>query len=179
MKTLVLSNIRFPEPHIESTLSTIIKKEEPETIVLDGDTTQCYWDYECPRVIDVLYVIRSIAPWAQVVYVQGDMDPHAVKCITAEPRYREEIIGTTMYITEAASVKYYILHGHQGDLDQLRRSIGAGPWDWVVLGQPKRLEIDKLARVIYVGGITREYPPDSRGYLVLTDSSHYIRSLKA
>ncbi len=94
-------------------------------------------------------------------------------------RYREEIIGTTMYITEAASVKYYILHGHQGDLDQLRRSIGAGPWDWVVLGQPKRLEVDKLARVIYVGGITREYPPESRGYLVLTDSSHYIRSLKA
>lgn len=177
MKILVISNIRFPEPHIESVLSNVIKKEEPETIVLNGDTTQCYWDYECPRVIDVLYVIRSIAPWAQLVYIQGDMDPHAIKCIMAEPRYREEIIGTTMYITDVSSAKYYIIHGHQGDIDQLRKSVGAGPWDWLVIGQHKRLEVDKLARVIYAGGITRDYPPEARGYVVITDSSHYTRSL--
>lgn|GEM_PF-252163 len=177
LKILVISNIRFPEPHIESVLSNVIKKEEPETIVLNGDTTQCYWDYECPRVIDVLYVIRSIAPWAQLVYIQGDMDPHAIKCIMAEPRYREEIIGTTMYIADVSSAKYYIIHGHQGDIDQLRKSVGAGPWDWLVIGQHKRLEVDKLARVIYAGGITKDYPPEARGYVVITDSSHYTRSL--
>ena len=128
---------------------------------------------------DVLYIIRSIAPWAQIVYIQGDMDPHAIKCITAEPRYREEIIGTTMYIAEAASVKYYIVHGHQGEIDQLRKSIGAGPWDWLIIGQYKRLEVDKLARVIYNGGITREFPPEARGYLVITDSNYYIKTLKS
>ncbi|MEM3863080.1 MAG: phosphoesterase, partial [Metallosphaera sp.] len=105
------------------------------------------------------------------------MDPHALKCIMAEPRYREEIIGTTMYIADASSIKYYIIHGHQGDIDQLRKTVGAGPWDWLVIGQHKRLEVDKLARVIYAGGITREFPPESRGYVVITDSSHYTRSL--
>jgi hypothetical protein len=82
-----------------------------------------------------------------------------------------------MYIADVSSVKYYILHGHQGDIDQLRRSVGAGPWDWIIVGQYKRLEMDKLARVIYVGGITREFPSEARGYLVITDSNHYLRSL--
>jgi predicted phosphodiesterase len=179
MKYLVMSNIRFPEPHIESILSTIIKREEPEVIILNGDTTQCYWDYECPRVIDILYVIRSIAPWAQIVYIQGDLDPHAIKCILAEPRYREEIIATTMYVAEAPSGKFYIIHGYQGDIDQLRKNMNVGPWDWLVIGQYKRLEIDKLARVIYVGGISREFPQEARGYLVITDSGFYIRQFKS
>lgn len=178
-KLLVMGNIRFPEPHIESVLSYIIKKEEPETIVLDGDTTQCYWDYECPRVIDVLYIIRSIAPWAQIVYIPGDMDPHANRCILAEPRYREEIITTNMYIAEVSSIKYFITHGHQSDVDQLRKSSGAGPWDWLVIGQYKRLEVDKLARIIYIGGVTKEFPPDVRGYLVITDSNYYLKNIKS
>ncbi|GGT97325.1 phosphoesterase [Sulfodiicoccus acidiphilus] len=177
MKILVMGNIRFPEPHVEGVLSSIIKKEEPDAILLNGDTTQCYWDYECPRVIDVLYVIRSIAPWAQIVYIQGDMDPHAIKCIMAEPRYREEILGTTMYVTEISSSKYFVVHGHQAEIDQLRRNVAAGPWDWLVVAQHRRLEIDKLARVIYNGGITSDFPPEARGYLVISDSGHYIRQL--
>jgi predicted phosphodiesterase len=163
---------------MESTISSIVKKEEPETIVLDGDTTQCYWDYECPRVIDVLYVLRSIAPWAQIVYIQGDLDPHAPKCIMAEPRYREEIIATTMYVAEVSSLKYYMLHGHQGEVDELRKIVGAGPWDWIVVGQTKRLEIDKLARVIHAGGISKDVPLEARGYVVITDTGHYLRQLR-
>lgn len=81
MKILILSNIRFPEPHIESVLSNVIKKRGARDHSSQWRYYQCYWDYECPRVIDVLYVIRSIAPWAQLVYIQGDMDPHALKCI--------------------------------------------------------------------------------------------------
>ncbi|BCU68252.1 phosphoesterase [Sulfolobales archaeon HS-7] len=172
-----MSNIHFPEVHIENVITGVIKREEPETIILNGDTTQCYWDYECPRVIDVLYVIRSIAPWAQIVYIQGDMDPHAPKCIKAEPRYREEILTTYMYVAEAGSAKYYILHGHQGEIDELRKMTGAGPWDWIIIGQTKKLEIEKLPRIIYAGGISREFPPESRGYVVLSESGHAIRSI--
>ena len=177
-RIVVLSNLRFPEPHVESVLSMIMKKEEPEVIVLNGDTTQCFWDYECPRVIDVIYVIRSLAPWAQIVYIHGDLDPHAVKCISSEPRYREEITTASVYVTEVSSVKYYILHGHQYEIDNIRKSLGAGPWDWIVVGQYKKLEVDKLARIIYSGGITKDFPPEARGYVVITDSSFYLRPLK-
>jgi len=177
-KTLILSNVRFPEPHVESYLSIIIKKEEPEVIVLNGDTTQCFWDYECPRVIDVLYVIRSLAPWAHIVYVQGDLDPHAPKCITSEPRYREEITTTSVYVMEVSSTKYFVLHGHQYELDNIRKSLNAGPWDWIILGQYKKLEVDRLARIIYSGGITRDFPPEARGYVVIDETSFYIRSLR-
>ncbi|TRM84048.1 phosphoesterase, partial [Sulfolobus sp. A20-N-G8] len=55
----------------------------------------------------------------------------------------------------------------------------AGPWDWLVIGQYKRLEADRLARVIYSGGITREFPPESRGYLIITDSNFYIKNLRS
>lgn len=175
---LVISNLRFPEPHMESVLASIIKKEEPEMIVLNGDTTQCYWYYECPRVIDVLYILRSIAPWAQIVYIPGDLDKDAAKCIMSEPRYREEIIVTNTYVTEISSVKYFILHGHQAEIDELRKLTGAGPWDWLVVGQSKRLEVDKLARVIYNGGISKDIPSEARGYVVITDTGHYVRYLK-
>jgi len=103
MRVIVLSNIRFPEPHVETMLASIIKREEPDTIIFNGDVTQCYWDYECPRVIDALYVIRSIAPWAQIIYILGDMDSHAGKCITSEPRYRDEIVIANFYVIETSS----------------------------------------------------------------------------
>jgi len=45
----------------------------------------------------------------------------------------------------------------------LRKQLDIGPWDWIVISQWRKLLIDRMARIIYTGGLSKEYPPESRG----------------
>ncbi len=176
-KTLVLSNLWYPWPGASMMLSIVFRREEPETIVLNGDTTYCRRDQECPHVLDALETIRAAAPWADIVYIPGDIDVHAPKCIKQNPVFRREVTVAETYIVESIEAKYYITHGHQAREDELRRKLKLGPWDWLVLGHSGRLEENPLTRIIHVGGLGLYTPPALQGYLIIEDKGHKLKKL--
>ncbi len=177
MKIIVISNLWYPWPGASMVLSVIFRKEEPETIVLNGDTTYCKRDQECPHVLDALEAIRVAAPWAEIVYVTGDIDNNAPRCIKQNPVFKREVTVSEYYVVETLTTSYYIIHGHQEREDKLRKKLGLGPWDWLVLGHSGKMEENKLARVIHVGGLGLYIPPAQQGYLVITERGHKLKKL--
>ncbi len=177
MKALVLSNLWYPWPGANMVLSLIFRREEPDVIVLNGDTTYCRREQECPHVYDVLEIIRSSAPWAEIVYIVGDTDPYALTCIKRNPLFRREVTVAEEYSIETYNGVYVITHGHQHSPEDLRKKLNLGPWDWLVLGHTGKLEENKMTRIIHVGGLGLYTPPALQGYLIIYDLGHKLKKL--
>ena len=177
MKVIVLSNLWYPWPGANMVLSLIFRREEPDIIILNGDTTYCKREQECPHVYDVIEIIRSSAPWAELVYIIGDNDPYAYHCIRKNHALRREVTVAEDYIIETYNERYVITHGHQSSPDILRRKLRLGPWDWLVLGHSGKLEENKLTRIIHIGGLGLYTPPALQGYLLINDLGHKLKKL--